>query len=139
MLIHFTTLAADDPGSIAFSYWPILLLLAMAGTFAVIVLISTHLLGPRRDGAIKGSVYESGMNPVSSARKRFNVRYYLLAVTFLIFDVEIISLYPWATTFRQIESPGPMAGIFLGRILFFLFTSLVAYIYAWRKGVFRFD
>jgi len=139
MLNQIITIAADDQGSTASSYWPILLLLAMAGTFAVMVLICTHMLGPRRDGAIKGGVYESGMNPVSSARKRFNVRYYLLAVTFLVFDVEIIFLYPWATTFRQIESPGPMAGVFLGRILFFLFTSLVAYIYAWRKGVFRFD
>lgn len=136
---HLLALGTFGSHSVAASYWPVLLLLGMAGSFAVVVLISTHLLGPRRDGAVKGSVYESGMDPISSARKRFNVRYYLLAMTFLVFDVEIIFLYPWATTFRQLEASGPMAGMFLGRILFFLFTSMVAYIYAWRKGVFRFD
>ena len=129
-------LTADN---IATSYWGILLLFALAASFAVAVLILTHLLGPTRDGEVKGSVYESGMNPVATARRRFNVRYYLLAMTFLVFDVEIIFLYPWATTYRQIAEGGDMAGMFLGRILFFLFTSVVAYAYAWRKGVFRFD
>ncbi len=138
-MLESVTIGTIGHGSVAASYWPVLLLMALAGTFAVAVLISTHLLGPRRDGAIKGGVYESGMDPISSARKRFKVRYYLLAMTFLVFDVEIIFLYPWATTFRQLEATGAMSGMFLGRILFFLFTSLIAYIYAWRKGVFRFD
>jgi len=129
----------DANANIVMSYWGVLLLIALAASFAIAVLILTHIIGPTRAGDIKGSVYESGMNPVSTARRRFNVRYYLLAVTFLVFDVEIIFLYPWATTFRQIEEGGAMAGIFLGRILFFLFTSVVAYAYAWRKGVFRFD
>jgi len=133
------TLLQQDPSDVAFTYWPVLYMVALAGSFGIIVLILTHLIGPGREGAIKGGVYESGVNPLATARKRFNVRYYLLAMTFLVFDVEIIFLYPWATTFRQIEAGGPMAGLFLGRIFFFLFTSLVAYIYAWRKGVFRFD
>jgi len=138
---HFDMALASTAGgsSVAFSYWPILLLLGLSASFAIFVLIATHLLGPKRDGEVKGGVYESGMNPVSTARKRFNVRYYLLAMTFLVFDVEIIFLYPWATTFRQIDAHSAMGGVFLGRILFFLFTSLVAYVYAWRKGVFRFD
>ncbi len=121
------------------TYWPILLLLGLAISFAVIVLILTHLLGPARTGRVKGSPYESGVNPINTARKRFNVRYYLLAMTFLVFDVEIIFLYPWATTFRQVEPGGELSGLFLGRILFFLLTSVAAYVYAWRKGVFRFD
>lgn len=136
---EMTLATMSTSSSVALSYWPILFLLALSVSFAVFVLIATHLLGPKRDGAIKGSVYESGMNPVSNARKRFNVRYYLLAMTFLVFDVEIIFLYPWATTFRQIDAHSAMGGVFLGRILFFLFTSFVAYVYAWRKGVFRFD
>ncbi len=138
-MLDLLTIGTTGTNSVAASYWPVLLLIAVAGSFAVVVLISTHLLGPRRDGAVKGSVYESGMDPIATARKRFNVRYYLLAMTFLVFDVEIIFLYPWATTFRQLEATGVMSGMFLGRILFFLFTSLIAYIYAWRKGVFRFD
>lgn len=121
------------------AYWPILLILFFAGSFAVITIILTHVLGPKRHGATKGIPYESGMNPIATARKRFHVRYYLLAMTFLLFDVEIIFLFPWATTFRQVEPGSEVSGLFLGRILFFLATSAVAYVYAWRKGVFRFD
>lgn len=136
------SLAATLPSatsSLAAGYWPILVLILMALFFGVVTLVLTHLLGPRRQGRIKGSPYESGMNPISTARKRFNVRYYLLAMTFLVFDVEIIFLYPWATTFRQVEAGSELAANFLGRILFFILTSVVAYVYAWRKGVFRFD
>ncbi|MFG0331099.1 MAG: NADH-quinone oxidoreductase subunit A [Phycisphaerales bacterium] len=120
-------------------YWPIALLIGLGLIFAAITLTLTHLFGPTRQGAVKGGAYESGVDPITSARRRFNVRFYLLAMTFLIFDVEIIFLYPWATTFRQIEVDGPAGDLFLGRILFFLLTSVIAYIYAWRKGVFRFD
>lgn len=122
------------------SYLPIFVIILMAITFAIINLVGTHLLGPRRDGARKGLTYESGMNPVGTARKRFNVRFYLIAMVFLVFDVEIIFLYPWATTFPNIAPyPNPEGLIWLGRILFFLFTTVVAYLYGYRKGVFRFD
>jgi NADH-quinone oxidoreductase subunit A len=79
------------------------------------------------------------MDPFGSARKKFNIRFYVLAMTFQVFDVEIIFLYPWAVTFSQLEPRSPEAALFLGRILFFIGTSVVAYIYAWRKGVFRWD
>ena len=79
------------------------------------------------------------MNPIGTARKRFNVRFYVLAMTFLVFDVEIIFLYPWAVTFTQLEPQSAAASLFLGRIMFFIGTSILAYIYAWRKGVFRWD
>lgn len=123
----------------AVSYWPVLLLLIFAIGFAVVTTIATHLLGPGRKGDVKGGVYESGVNPIATARKRFHIRYYLLAITFLVFDVEIIFLYPWAITFKQINPDGALATVFVGRILFFLLTSVIAYVYAWRKGVFRFD
>jgi len=67
------------------------------------------------------------------------VRFYILAMTFLVFDVEIIFLYPWAVTFAKLEPKSSEAMLFLGRILFFIATSVVAYVYAWRKGVFRWD
>ena len=96
-------------------------------------------IGPSRHGPSKGLTYESGMNPVGTARKRFNVRFYLIAMVFLLFDVEVIFLYPWATTFPNLE-PGTREGlVWLGRILFFLLTTIVAYLYGYRKGVFRFD
>jgi NADH-quinone oxidoreductase subunit A len=79
------------------------------------------------------------MNPVGTARKRFNVRFYLIAMVFLVFDIEIIFLYPWAATFTNIDQSTQTATVWLVRIFFFLFTSIVAYIYGYRKGVFRFD
>ena len=121
------------------AYLPILLIVLMAIGFAVGNIVISLLLGPRRDGSIKSRTYESGMDPLGTARKRFNVRFYILAMTFLVFDVEIIFLYPWAVSFAQIDSTGPDGALFLGRVLFFLFTTVVAYVYAWRKGVFRFD
>lgn len=119
-------------------YWPIALVLGLALSFAVVTIVLTHLLGPRRHGAEKDTTYESGMNPITSTRKRYNVRYYLLAMTFLVFDVEIIFLYPWAATFRQIPHGSELSTVFMGRILFFLLASVIAYVYAWKKGVFRF-
>ena len=121
------------------AYLPIGILVLMALGFGVINLIGTHLLGPTRKGGTKTSTYESGMEPIGTARKRFNVRFYILAMTFLVFDVEIIFLYPWAVTFTKLEPMSPEASLFLGRILFFIATSVIAYIYAWRKGVFRWD
>jgi NADH-quinone oxidoreductase subunit A len=121
------------------SYLPIVLLIVMAIIFVVVNLVGTHILGPSRRGGQKDIAYESGMNPVGTARKRFNVRFYILAMTFLVFDVEIIFLYPWAVTFAKLQPQSAEAGLFLARIMFFIATSIVAYIYAWRKGVFRWD
>ncbi len=121
------------------SYLPIGLLIVMAITFAIANLAVSQMLGPRRQGREKGLPYESGVNPITATRKRFNVRFYILAMIFLVFDVEIIFLYPWAATFSHLE-PGSAEGwVFLGRILFFLLTTVVAYLYAARKGVFRFE
>jgi NADH-quinone oxidoreductase subunit A len=129
------TLAATQVSS----YLPILILVVMAITFAVANLVLTMLIGPRRVGRTKGITYESGMNPVGTARKRFNVRFYLIAVVFLVFDVEIIFLWPWAATFIHLPAQSENALLWLTRILFFIFTSIVAYLYGWRKGVFKFD
>ena len=121
------------------SYLPVGVVIAMATGFVVVNIIATTLIGPRADGVIKGLAYESGMDPIGSARKRFNVRFYILAMTFLVFDVEIIFLYPWAVTYAKLEPGSAESALFLGRIIFFMATSVIAYIYAWKKGVFRFD
>lgn len=130
-----TLLAAVDLNS----YLPILVILLMAITFAIANVAGSLMIGPQRRGANKGIAYESGMNPVGTARKRFNVRFYLIAMVFLVFDVEIIFLYPWAATFPNIDPGSPDSLVWLGRIMFFLFTTVVAYVYGFRKGVFRFD
>ena len=121
------------------AYIPIGVLLVMALIFGVVNLIGTSILGPTRRGDVKESAYESGMNPFGTARKRFNVRFYVLAMTFLVFDVEIIFLYPWAVTFSKLEPGSSESFLFFGRVMFFIATSVIAYIYAWRKGVFRWD
>ncbi len=121
------------------NYLPVILIIVMAVVFGVVNLLASGLLGPKRSGAVKDSIYESGMEPIGTARKRFNIRFYILAMTFLVFDIEIIFLYPWAVDFSQLAQGSEEATLFLGRILFFLATSVVAYIYAWKKGVFNWD
>jgi len=121
------------------AFWPILLLILMALGFAVVNIGVSQILGPRRDGPVKSLSYESGMNPVDTARKRFNVRFYILAMIFLVFDVEVIFLYPWAATFATLEPRSDLSLVFLARILFFVFTTIVAYLYAVRKGILQFD
>lgn len=128
-------LAATDLGT----YLPVAVIILMAITFAVANVVLTLVLGPRRSGKIKGQTYESGMNPVGTARKRFNVRFYLIAMVFLVFDIEIVFLYPWATVFPNIDHHTSAALVWLARIMFFLLTTVVAYLYGIRKGVFKFD
>ena len=121
------------------SYLPVLLAITMAVGFAVANIVASAVIGPAKSGKIKGITYESGMDPIGTTKRRFNVRFYMMAMTFLVFDVEIIFLYPWAVTFTQLEPGSAEAGMFLGRILFFVGTGVAAYVYAWRKGVFRWE
>ena len=78
------------------SYLPVAVIASMAIVFVVANIVLSTILGPRAEGAVKGMTYEAGMDPIGTTRKRFNVRFYMMAVTFLLFDVEIIFLYPWA-------------------------------------------
>ncbi len=119
---------------------------------AVTVGVLTHLLGPKRHGATKDSVYESGMDAFSDSRKRFNVRFYLVAVMFLVFDVEVIFLYPFAVTWPKMmqdgaTSPLTLAAesygasptfILVGAGLFFALLT-VGFLYEWQKGIFKWD
>ncbi len=80
---------------------PIFLFAAIATLMALSILIVAQVIGPRRQGAVKEMPYESGMDPVHSARHRFNIRFYLLAIEFLVFDVELLFLYPWAVAAHE--------------------------------------
>ena len=111
----------------------------MAIAFGVVNVLASSLLGPHRDGPVKGMTYESGMNPIGDAHRRFNVRFYIVAMSFLVFDVEIVFLYPWATVFPSLSDSSHLGTLFLCRMLFFILTSIIAFAYAWRKGVFRYD
>ena len=119
---------------------PVLLLIVMAVGFAVSNVALSIIIGPGRTGKGKEETYESGMVPIGDTRKRFNVRFYIVAMIFLVFDVEIVFFYPWATIFPDaIASGGSASGLLLVEIILFVVILLLAYIYAWGKGVFQWD
>jgi NADH-quinone oxidoreductase subunit A len=104
--------------------------------------IASAIIGPSRLGSVKGGTYESGMVPVGDTRRRFNVRFYIVAMIFLVIDVEIVFFYPWATIFPKyaaMASEHGRSGVLLIEMAVFVLILLVAYVYAWGKGVFRWD
>lgn len=108
--------------------------------FVLTTLILAHLLGPRKQTAVKQMPYESGMDPVGDARQPFDVKFYLVAILFLVFDVELLFLYPWAVAAYLDDGGGVPADLrrtVFGVMLVFMGTLAIAYVYAWRKGVFR--
>jgi NADH:ubiquinone oxidoreductase subunit 3 (subunit A) len=121
------------------TYYPIFLYLALILAFAVASLILAQVVGPWQKTPVKLMPYESGMDPIGDARQHFDVKFYLIAILFLVFDVELLFLYPWAVVAygEQPLMPGGMRIIVFVEVLVFLATLALAYVYAWRKGVFR--
>src|SRR5262245_15299033 len=120
------------------TYYPIFLYLAVILGFAVSAVAAAHLVGPKKVTAVKQMPYESGMDPIGDARQRFDVKFYLIAILFLVFDVELLFLYPWATTYQEGSLiPAGLKDVVFWEVQAFLLTVVVAYVYAWRKGVFR--
>jgi NADH-quinone oxidoreductase subunit A len=134
-------LLADAFGTSPGAWAPVVFLILIALGFAAGNLAISLMIGPSRTGSVKSSTYESGMVPIGDARRRFNVRFYIVAMIFLVFDVDIIFFYPWATIFSpsiQNGQPG-MGPLLLVDLSVFVVILLVAYFYAWGKGVFRWD
>ena len=129
---------AVDPRS---SWAPVVLLLLIAIGFAGGNLVLSLLIGPSRTGPGKETTYESGMMPFGDTRRRFNVRFYIVAMIFLVIDVEIVFFYPWATIFAPVIETGTrqQGNLLLMEVILFVVILLVAYLYAWGKGVFRWD
>jgi NADH-quinone oxidoreductase subunit A len=123
------------------AWLPVVLLLVIGFGFAVVNIAASIFIGPSRTGPGKETTYESGMVPVGDTRQRFNVRFYVVAMIFLVFDVEIVFFYPWASIFASHlrNASGNDGLILLGEMLVFVVILLVAYFYAWGKGVFRWD
>jgi NADH-quinone oxidoreductase subunit A len=109
-------------------YVPILILLLLASGLAGLVLVIGLLTGPRRPTSVKLAPYESGMTPVGRAQRRMPIQYYLIATLFILFDIEVIFLYPWAVAYRQLKLLGLIE---MGVFLLILF---VGYFYLWKKG-----
>src|ERR1700742_2501283 len=123
----------------------VVLLIVMGIGFAAMNLTLSILVGPKRTGKGKEATYESGMVPVGDTRRRFNVRFYVVAMIFLVIDVDIVFMYPWATIFPGASRSGALSGgyeiggLLLIEMFVFVALLLVAYLYAWGKGVFRWD
>ena|SRR5713101_833119 len=120
-------------------YYPIFLYLLAVVGFVISSLILTHVVGPKKKTPVKMMPYESGMDPIGDARQRFDVKFYLIAILFLVFDVELLFLYPWAVVaYRDPPMlPEEFRSLVFWEVLVFLATLVVAYVYAWRKGVFQ--
>ena len=114
-------------------YLPILVMVVVVVAFAAIALTISALVGPRHPTTAKLDPYESGMPPFGSARRRISVRYYLTAVLFILFDIEIIFFYPWAVLFRELKLFG------LVEMGIFILILVIGYVYIWRKGGFDWD
>ena len=123
------------------SYAPIGIMLIVALGFALSQLLVTQLIGPRKRTSTKLMPYESGKDPVGSARDRFSIKFYVVAVTFLLFDLEILFMIPFAVAFKDLLAAENETGILYGTIAFvgimvFLITVVVGLVFDWKKGAF---
>jgi NADH-quinone oxidoreductase subunit A len=111
------------------TYFPIggVLLVAVGQAFLLLTLANT--LGPRRPSLVKSAPFECGSEPVGSARDRFGVKFYVVALLFIVFDIEAIFLYPWAVLFTELGWAGYV------EMAFFIFTVVIGLVYVWKKGV----
>ena len=106
----------------------IVLMIALGAGFALISVVLSNVLGPRKPSPAKLAPYECGMPPVGDARERMSVKFYLVAMIFLLFDIEVAFLYPWAMALRDLGWPGFV------QVVLFMLLLLAGYVYVWRKG-----
>jgi NADH-quinone oxidoreductase subunit A len=114
-------------------YWPILLFLAVSTAVGITLMVLGNFLGPKRPESEKLSPYECGFEAFEDARMQFDVRYYLIAILFIAFDLEIAFVFPWAIIFRQLGMVGLVEmGIFLGLLV-------LGFVYVWKKGALEWE
>jgi NADH-quinone oxidoreductase subunit A len=119
------------------NYLPILIYLVAVIGFAAVSLLAPHIVAPRKRTRVKDMPYESGMDPVGDARKPFDVKFYLIAILFLVFDIELLFLYPWAVSLLAPDGvPIAFRPAVLAVLTVLMATLGLAYVVAYRKGVF---
>jgi NADH-quinone oxidoreductase subunit A len=114
-------------------YFPVLLFLAVSAVVGIALIVIGNLLGPRRPESEKASPYECGFEAFEDARMRFDVRYYLFAILFIIFDLEIAFVFPWATVFSKLGLLG------LAEMGMFLSLLVLGFVYVWKKGALEWE
>jgi NADH-quinone oxidoreductase subunit A len=115
------------------AYLPILLLGIVAIGFGLVSLVFSSLIGPKKFSTLKMSPYECGCEPVGSARERFSIKFYIIAMLFILFDIEAVFLYPWAILYKKL---GAFGLVEMGLFIVILF---VGYIYVWKKGALEWE
>lgn len=119
-------------------YLPILLMFAVAMGFAVGNVLLSQLVGQRKSTRTKTMPYECGKDPVGSARERFSVKFYMIAMVFILFDIELIFMMPWAVVFRGFVAEGPAFSLLIYvEMMLFVALLLVGYVYIIKKGLFE--
>ena len=131
------------------AYFPVLMLIGFVVANAVLILAVSHLVIRRRPTPVKDTPYESGMPPLGDARERFSVKFYMVAMLFIIFDIETVFMIPWGVYYRQLSCAVPLVGgvcprgqvsfFGLGEMLVFMAILLVGFVYVWKKGALRWD
>jgi NADH-quinone oxidoreductase subunit A len=119
------------------TYIPIFIVLFFATAIALGITFSSILLGPQRPNKEKLSTYESGMKPVGTTRERISIKYYLVAMLFIIFDLEVLFIYPWAVQFKKLFAEFGIS-VFISMFIFLVVFEL-GYLYAFKKGGFDWD
>jgi NADH-quinone oxidoreductase subunit A len=131
------------------TYFPVLMLLGFVAMNAVMMLLLSHLTMRARPTPVKQTPYESGIPPLGSAHERFSVKFYMVAVLFIIFDIETVFMIPWGAQFRQLSCTrdlvgnacpaGQFSAFGLVEMLVFMFILLVGFLYVWKKGALQWD
>jgi len=118
-------------------YLPIFIVFGIAIIFAAATVFSSEIFGPKRPTAEKLSTYESGMKPVGTTSERVSIKYYLIGMFFIIFDLEVVFIYPWAVQFKKLFNEFGIS-VFLSMFIFLVVLEL-GYLYAYKKGGFKWD
>ena len=121
------------------SYFPILVLIAAAVGLAVVFVAMSHIFGPKKPSHVKLDPYECGIDPVGGARSRFRVKFYLVALIFVLFDIETVFLVPWAVIYRDAIGPWGWGAFIFWEMLAFVGVLAVGLIYVWKKGALEWD
>ncbi len=119
-------------------YIPLMIILIVAVGLASVLVGLSWILGPKKPSAAKLAPYECGVTPVGSARERFPVKFYLIAMLFIVFDIETVFLYPWAVSFTRWNSHA-LQVFSLMEMVVFIIILFVGYIYVWQKGAFEWE
>jgi NADH-quinone oxidoreductase subunit A len=120
------------------NFLPLFIMMALAAGLALTLLKAAEWLGPKRPNRVKTSPYESGMDPIGTARERYSVKFYLVAMIFIVFDVEVVFMYPWAVSFHDFLDAGAGLGVFLV-VFFFVLILAIGLLYDIKKGGLEFD